>query len=458
MTTGPRPDRRGLPIRLVVLNFNGGDHTLRCLRHLEALDWPADELQLICVDNASTDGSPERIERDHPRVEVVRLRSNGGFPSNNVAMGALDRVRYVGLVNNDAFVEPGWLRPLVETLDADRGLGAVSSKLVLAPRFASVEIEVPPFDPGPGDTRNLGVMVRSVLVEGVDVTRDVHLGDTGWGREVDRSGSFEWSRPVASIRVPAPSEVDEGAPFSASIEFEARVRTSMRIDAGDGPRTVELPRGSTRIPVTVTSDRFDVVNNVGSVVFDDGAGADRGWLEIDRGQFDQPVDVFAWCGGSVLLRPDYLTDIGLFDERFFLYYEDTDLSWRGRARGWRYRTAPASVARHLHAASTGEGSELFAYYVERNRLAMLLKNAPLRMFLREAWRFVLITASYARRDVVRPILRRRRPWPGVVRRRIRSFLGLLRLVPEMVGERRAIRSSRLVPDREIAGWFVPRGR
>ena len=57
-------------------------------------------------------------------------------------------------------------------------------------------------------------------------------------------------------------------------------------------------------------------------------------------QYAEPADVFAWCGGAVLLRSDYLADVGLLDERFFLYYEDTDLSWRGRARGWRYRFVP----------------------------------------------------------------------------------------------------------------------
>ena len=53
--------------------------------------------------------------------------------------------------------------------------------------------------------------------------------------------------------------------------------------------------------------------------------------------------MFAWCGGGVLLRPRYLADVGLFDERFFLYYEDTDLSWRGRSRGWRYRYVPEAA-------------------------------------------------------------------------------------------------------------------
>jgi GT2 family glycosyltransferase len=446
-------DRSELPVRLVVLNYNGGAFIERCLRHILDLDWPSDRLQVVCLDNGSTDGSADMIERDFPTVELRRLATNDGFPANNQAMTDLDGVRFVGLINNDAFVERGWLRPLVDALDADRGLGAVSSKLVLAPRFASVAITVDPLDHGPTDARELGVRVRGASAGGEDVSRDVHLGDTGWGREVDRTGSFEWSKPTAVIRIPAPTE---SGSFDVVIDIDAPVRATLTIDGGDGPRDVQIGAGRTGVPVTVSTERFDVINNVGSIVYEDGAGADRGWLEIDEGQFDRPADVFAWCGGSVLFRPEYLTDAGLFDEHFFLYYEDTDLSWRGRSLGWRYRTVPGSVARHLHAASTDEGSAIFAHYVERNRLLMLTKNAPRSLVRRQVWRYLLTTASYARQDIVRPVLRLKRPWPGTVKRRLWSFAGYVRMLPTMIGERRVIRSRRIVPDRELLGWFVSR--
>src|SRR5687767_7635097 len=96
-------------VRLVVLNFNGGAHLERCVEHLEALDWPADRLEIVVVDNASTDGSPEQLEARHPRARLIRSPVNTGFPANNLALRDLDGVDYVGLVNNDAFVTPGYL-------------------------------------------------------------------------------------------------------------------------------------------------------------------------------------------------------------------------------------------------------------------------------------------------------------------------------------------------------------
>ena len=153
--------------------------------------------------------------------------------------------------------------------------------------------------------------------------------------------------------------------------------------------TIPVDGESIWCPVPLEGEPYDVVNNAGSVVLTDGHGADRGFGVPDGEQFSEGAEVFAWCGGAVLLRSDYLADVGLLDERFFLYYEDTDLSWRGRAWGWRYQFVPESTVRHVHAATTVEGSASFAYFTERNRLLMLLKNAPMPMVRRvigDYWR------------------------------------------------------------------------
>jgi GT2 family glycosyltransferase len=444
------------PVRVVVLNFNGGTLTVRCVEHLLALDWPSEQLEIVVVDNASTDGSIEQIEERFPQVQVRRNERNGGFPANNLALRDLEGVRYVGLVNNDAFVEPGYLRDLVAALDDDPTVGAVSAKLVLEPRFVEVAITSPTFVPGLGDSRELGVMLRRVMVDGRDVTGDCHFGVGGWGVEHDRDGAFEWTAHDALLRIPVPDGADGIA--SAVVELEAERTKDVLIEGGSGRLVVVVGRRPASFDVPIGTRPVDVLNNVGSVVFSDGAGADRGWLQRDDGQFDEPTDVFAWCGGAVLFRPGYLKDVGLFDEDFFLYYEDTDLSWRGRGRGWRYRTVPTAVARHVHAASSQEGSAVFEHHVERNRLLMLVKDAPRGMAAHQVWRYLLVTASYARRDLFGPVLRLRRPRATTVRRRLRAFGSFLRLLPVMLGRRWRIRRRRTVPDRELVEWFVPRER
>src|SRR5688572_18745086 len=78
------------------------------------------------------------------------------------------------------------------------------------------------------------------------------------------------------------------------------------------------------------------VNNAGVVLRDDGYGADRGLGEpVDR--YDEPAEVFGFSGGAALLRTDALREVGGFPEPYFLYYEDTDTSWRLRRAGWSVR-------------------------------------------------------------------------------------------------------------------------
>ena len=152
----------------------------------------------------------------------------------------------------------------------------------------------------------------------------------------------------------------------------------------------------------------------------------------------------------MLLRPDYLSDVGLFDERFFLYYEDTDLSWRGQARGWRYRFVPQSVVRHLHAASSVEGSERFAFFTERNRLLMLFKNAPRAMVTEALLAYKRQTYDALRRDVITAVLRRRRPNVTPVRRRLKALFGFAWRAPQLLWARRGIRRRQVVSDGDLA--------
>ncbi len=453
--------------RLVVLNYNGGPHLRRCFDALAALDWPADRLELVLVDNASTDGSVEALQRSHPRVRVVRNQRNTGFPANNLGLTDLDGLDYVGLVNNDGFVEPGWLRALAGVLDGHPEVGAVGAKMLFAPRFVRLSLQTTAGVAGRGDPRELGVMVSGARVGGVDRWGDVQFGPGTWGPERGPQGIYRWTSSDAQLHIPLPGDGSDALPVV--VELEMAAEGSKEVTLSHGPSTeafvvdgrprwcsvrVEAPAGDSELH---GREPYDIVQNAGSMVFDDGSGADRGFGEPDEGQFDEPAEIFAWCGGSVLLRPSYVRSTGMFDERFFLYYEDTDWSWRGRAQGWGYRYEPTAVMRHVHAASSVEGSALFQHYVERNRLLMLAKNAPWRMLAGQVARYVLVTASYARRDLLAPVLRARRPRWSTTGGRVRAFLGFLRLAPTMFVQRRALRRRQTVSDEQLARWLVERG-
>jgi hypothetical protein len=132
-------------------------------------------------------------------------------------------------------------------------------------------------------------------------------------------------------------------------------------------------------------DGADVVNSVGVLLGRDGAGTDVGHGALDGPEFAATRDIELFTGGAVLFSDAFLADVGLFDERYFLYYEDVDLGLRGRARGWRYRCAPESRVRHRGSASTSQVGATAAYLRERNRLWILFRHRPAPDIARGIW-------------------------------------------------------------------------
>jgi GT2 family glycosyltransferase len=215
------PNQARVRVRVIVLNFNGGEMVLRAIASVLDSRWPADAIEVVLVDNASTDGSADRVASQFPAVRVIRSARNAGFPANNLAMADLTGIDFVALVNPDAFVEPDWLSPLVDALREDEHIGAACPLMLF-------------------------------------VARD-----------------------------------DDGR---------------------------------------------EVVNNAGCEMLTNGYARDRS-MGVARvlGDF-VPVDVFAWSGGAVLLRREYLDDVGLFDARYFLYFQ-TCTSCRARSAVRRSATS-----------------------------------------------------------------------------------------------------------------------
>ena len=145
--------------------------------------------------------------------------------------------------------------------------------------------------------------------------------------------------------------------------------------------------------------RLNQIQNAGSIVFQDGYGRDIGAIvtqghqqlyEIDDGQYNQAREVYSTCGASALYRKSILDKIGYFDDNYFMYYEDTELSERARLAGYQNFYSPKSVVYHHHAASSKEWSPFFIYHVEYGRLLHLLFHFPLQVFLSE---FIKFTAK-----------------------------------------------------------------
>ncbi|TFB74338.1 glycosyltransferase [Cryobacterium glaciale] len=118
-----------------------------------------------------------------------------------------------------------------------------------------------------------------------------------------------------------------------------------------------------------------LVDYIGSAMTWFGQGYKPMTAEPVPAQADAAKDVLFGTGAAMFVRRDVYDELGGFDERYFMFFEDVDLGWRLNLKGYRYAYAPASIAFHKHHASMGSyGSFKETYLLERNALFTQYKN------------------------------------------------------------------------------------
>lgn len=125
----------------------------------------------------------------------------------------------------------------------------------------------------------------------------------------------------------------------------------------------------------------DVLDSAGMLLCGDGSSKQRGHGQPPE-QYPEATEALFPSGSAAMYRRAMLDEVGGFDERFFLYCEDTDLGLRGVWAGWRCLYEPRAVVHHHYSKTAGRASPLKAYLVERNRLFVLVKNFPVSMLVR----------------------------------------------------------------------------
>jgi GT2 family glycosyltransferase len=316
-------------ISVVVLNWNGVPFVEQCLASLMVQTYTP--LEIIVVDNASTDGSVELVKKKFPRVKMILNEKNLGFAGGNNVGIRTSRGRYIMVLNNDTHIEGTCIEALKGTIEKDERYGACASKIVL--------------------------------------------------------------------------------------EFER-----------------------------------NLIDSAGIVVGRDGLSIGRGRLEAgDR--YDKETEVFFASGCACLFRREMLEDIGLYDEDFFAYAEDTDMGWRARLAGWKCIYSPDALVYHLHSASSGTYSHLKAFLVERNRIWVAIKNFPLYLLLYGQgytfWRYLYqaygafagkgaagrFSSDFTKMELIRILMK--------------VYLSVWKSLPLMFKKRRAIRRNKRISNREF---------
>jgi GT2 family glycosyltransferase len=300
-------------VSVVVVCTNEKHHLADCLTSLGKQTYPS--VEVVVVDNGSTDGSREYIESAHPWVRIHSTGGNLGYaPANNAGFGAA-KGDYLVVLNPDTEVEPDFVSELVEATHQD-GVGLATSRICY---FA--------------DRDRINACGN-----------DVHLSGFGWGRGIDQPAHL----------------------------------------------------------------------------------------------FNDCARVASVSGCAFMVRRSVLEHIGGFDEDYFIYVEDTDLSLRANLAGYRIMFAPRSIVYHKY--SLRMTPQKF-FLLERNRRLTLIKNfrwGTLIALLPAIWMTGLLMWIYA---IVHG--------PAFIQAKLRAHGWIYRNWSLILEKRRRTQSLRRVSDREV---------
>lgn len=119
----------------------------------------------------------------------------------------------------------------------------------------------------------------------------------------------------------------------------------------------------------------------GEIDWDNVLGRHLGVDEVDQGQYEKREENEFATGCAFMAKRQVFEEVGLFDERFSLYLEDLDFSYRVAKVGFKLVFNPQAIVWHKNAGSSSAGSALQTYYFTRNRLLFAQKHAPLKLKL-----------------------------------------------------------------------------
>lgn len=117
-------------VTVLVVGYNSRPHLQDCFASLQQMDYPADRLELVLVDNASSDGSVEFVRQRFPAVTIVQTGDNLGFAGGNNFGARQARGEWIATLNPDMRVRPDWLREMVRVALADPEVACVGSRIL----------------------------------------------------------------------------------------------------------------------------------------------------------------------------------------------------------------------------------------------------------------------------------------------------------------------------------------
>lgn len=201
----------------------------------------------------------------------------------------------------------------------------------------------------------------------------------------------------------------------------------------------------------------DRIEGVGELIYWDGLVRALGQYERDHGQYDGMEEILFPPGCGAMYRKSLFDGIGLFDEDFFAYADDTEIGIRARLAGWKCLFVPRAIVYHKNSGTAGQYSPLKAFYVERNRLWLTVKYFPSPLLFLSIFftvhRFAFQAyGALTHRGAAGRFTEIYSPWELIIIL-LKAYGSGIRFLPRMWKKRRMLRPLRKVSYGEIFSWF-----
>ncbi len=170
-----------------------------------------------------------------------------------------------------------------------------------------------------------------------------------------------------------------------------------------------------------------------------GIAFPRGRNQEDADQYDASEEVFGASGGASLYRTELLKEIGPFDESFFAYFEDVDISFRAQLAGWKVWYQPKAIAYHRIGSTSSKLGSFTRYHSVKNLFMLYVKNMPGWLF----WKYLPLFAYTMFRMCGTSLLR------GGIWAYLRGLSYFILHLPAVLKDRHQIQKSRKVSTKHI---------
>ena len=221
--------------------------------------------------------------------------------------------------------------------------------------------------------------------------------------------------------------LDEKADFVALFNNDAKAdKDWLKNLVGVAEKNLKLGIVTSKI----LNDTGEYIDSTGDIYTTWGLPYPRGRREAATDKYDKETKIFGASGGASLYRMKMLEEIGLFDENFFAYYEDVDLSFRAQLAGWKVAYVSKAIVYHKIGASSSKVSGFTTYHTMKNLPWLFWKNVPRKLIWRMIPRFKFAYFSFYASAVARG-----QGWPAT-----KGFGRMLFLMPYKFIQRRKIQS------------------